>query len=530
MAIALLLAAAGCGSPEQKATKAATRSDIYYARRDYYSARIEIKRAIAEQDDVPEYWAKLARVQLAMGRYLDAYDAYAHVVELEPDNSEAIQTMAELSYSGGSFDDAEKFADQVLEKQPRSLRMLLVKGSVEATRNDATAAGAIADKMLSIDPTNEGGTILLARVLLMTGDRASAIATMERSIGKDGESVPKLMVLLDLYAGRNDFRSVARTFARLFMLRPGDVDLRLEYAKILYEQGLPDRAMDLLARLTRARPGDAALQQRIVDLWTEMGSAMVDVDRVRRFVAASGNDQMKVALGHLLLDQKRFAEAAAVLRPFVDTGEITARNVEADVLYAGAVSGLGRSRDALALIDRVLEFDDNNPRALLMRVRVSIARGDLVRALRDAQLLVRDNPDMTEGRIALAEIYIRRKEPVLADDAYARAMNELPEDSDMLAAYIDYLLGTGRPAMARDVARRFTHDNPRSRDGWREWGELCIRLGDTACVEQSFNVLDRIAGGPKVRRMLEAKLAARGGTASQFGGRDTQAAAGQAAP
>ena len=49
-AIALLLALAGCGFSHEKAAKAAARFDIYYAARDYYPARAEINKAIAEQD------------------------------------------------------------------------------------------------------------------------------------------------------------------------------------------------------------------------------------------------------------------------------------------------------------------------------------------------------------------------------------------------------------------------------------------------------------------------------------------------
>jgi len=255
-----------------------------------------------------------------------------------------------------------------------------------------------------------------------------------------------------------------------------------------------------------------------------MGSEEVDVDRVRRFVEAGGGEQMKVALGHLLLERQRFADAEAVLRPFVDKAEITAQNVEADVRYAGALLGLRRDREALALVDRILLFDGNNPRALLMRVRISAARNDLVQALRDAQLLVRDNPEMWEGRIALAQIYVRRNEPILVGDVYARAMNEISQDSGMLAAYVGYQLASGRPALARDAAKRFTSENPRSRDGWRERAKLCIKLGDAECVEQTFNALERIPGGPQIRRTLEPSWAARGGTA-----RRVKAAAGQGA-
>lgn len=525
--LALLLLLAGCGLAEEKAAKASARFDQLYAERNYYAARIEINRAIAEQDDVPEYWRKLGRVQMALGRYLDAYDAYNHVIELDPRNRDAIQQMAELAYAGQSFGDSEKFADEILAEQPRSLRMLLVKGSIAAAKRDPAGARAIADKILSIDPSNEGGKILLARSMRMSGDRAGAIAVLEQSNAKDGETVGKLMALLDLYTGRDDFRKIAYTFARLFMLEPGDVDLRLDYAKVLYEQGLPDRALAMLARLTRRHPGDTELEQHIVDIWTDTGSSGVDVDRVRRFVAAYGARPMKIALGHLLVDQKRYAEAEAVLRPFVDKGDITAANVEADVRYAGALAGLGRGAEAQALIDRILEFDSNNPRALLMRVKISTARGDLAQALRDAQLLVRDNPDMAEGRIALAQIYVRRKEQILADDAYARAMVELPDDSAMLAAFIAYEREHGRGTMALDAANRFTRENPLSREGWRQRAKLCAQLGQADCVAEAFNALDQLPGGPKIRRLLEADRTARAG-----GGKQPvrTAAAGQAPP
>jgi len=200
----------------------------------------------------------------------------------------------------------------------------------------------------------------------------------------------------------------------------------------------------------------------------------VDVDRVRRFVESGGDMSMKVALGHLLLEEKRYADVEAVLRPHIDRDDITAARVEADVLYAGALAGLGRSADALALVERVLKFDPSNPRALLMQVRVSMAGGDLGRALTDAQTLVRDNPRMAEGRVALADIYVRRNERILADAAYARAMNELTDNPQMLSAYVGYLQATRREAMAREIAKRFSRDNPRMLAGWRIRAGLCL--------------------------------------------------------
>lgn len=505
IAAAMLLALAACGSSQEKAQKAAARFDHYYARGDHLAARLQIQRAIGAQDDVPEYWSRLARVELATGRYLEAYQAYQHVIELDPEDEEAIQAMAELSYMGNRFDEAERLADQMLEKQPRLLRMLAVKGSVKASIREPERARAIAENMLSIDPTSEDAKLLLARALNMTGDRPAAIELLDKAVAEDGESVGKLRVLLDLHMGNDDFPRSARTFARLFALEPMNAELRLEFVRLLYQHGRPAPALDMLARLTRVHAGDPSLPGRIVDLWGEVGAAAVDVDRVRRFVTASGNDQLKIALGQLLLDERRFAAAEEVLRPFIDRGEISAAGVEADVLYAGALSGLGRHQAAAVLIDRILKFDESNPRALLMRVNISVARGDLAAALRDAQILTRDNPSLVDGRVALANIYVRRRERILADAAYAGAMKDLPADSAMLGHHVAYLLDTGRGPAALEATRRFTRENPRSRDGWRARAELCTRFGDEACLAETFFMLEQLPGGMKVVRTLRAR-------------------------
>lgn len=502
---ALLLILLSCGSPDEKAAKAVARYDIYFARGDFYSARIEIKRAIGVQEGAPDYWVRLARVELATGNYQEAYAAYSRASELDTNNGEAIQALAELAFSGGSLDDAEKFADRMLREQPTLLRMLLVKASVAISRGKADEAQLIADKMIAIDPTNEGAQILRARILDMKGDLPGAIDILEKAIVAGGESVPKLMALLDLYTGRNDFKGSARTFARLFTLLPDNVDIRLAYARQLYEQGRPDRALDFLARLTRRHPRDVGLAERIVDMWKDVGSEVVDVDRVGRFVAASGDNQMKVAFGHLLIDQKRFAEAERALQPFADRDGITADNIDADVLYAQALLGLGRSGEALKLVDKLLLFDPSNSDALLTRVRISVANGDLDQALRDAQSLATDSPRVTAGRIALGEIYEQRRSNILANAAYGQAMRDLPDDSKMLAAYANYLVRDGRGPIALGVARKFTEQNPRMREGWRERARLCIRLNDGACVQDVFAALDRLPGGRPVRRALEAQ-------------------------
>lgn len=506
LAVLGLLLLSACGSPEDRATKAMARFDEYYAEHDLFNARVQIRNAIHELDDIPEYWNKLGRIELDLNNVQNAYSAYRRVLELDPDNREGTQAMAELSYSGGSPDESLKYANKILLTEPRNLRMLLVKGLVALDRTEYDDAHATALKMRGISAGDEGGVILLARTEYAMGDPGAAIATVEDSIRQNGVSMQKLVMLIDFYNSRNDFHNLNHSYARLFRLDPDNRSLRLNYAQALYENGLPDRALIVIERLQQRYPGDPALQRQIVDLWKKVGSAAIDLDGVRRF-AQAGNAQMKMALAQLAIDQHRYAEAEQVVAPFLGSGKITPENVQANVLHASAVSGLGRNAQARALVDRILAFDSTNSQALLLRTQIETDRRDLPAALNDVQTLTRDNPSLAAGWIAFARIYTLRKDFALADGIYGRAIGSLPDDLEILADYTAYLADTGRRDLALDVADRFTRRNPRLLDGWKARADLCLKLGDKACVQKVRDSVGPLRGGDALRATLGAVAA-----------------------
>jgi predicted Zn-dependent protease len=315
-------------------------------------------------------------------------------------------------------------------------------------------------------------------------------------------------MLIDFYNDQNDFPKLNHAYARLFRLDPYNILLRLDYARALYENDLPDRALTVIERLQNRYPGDQKLQRKIIDLWLAVGSDKIDLDQVRR-LAAAGNDQMKFTVAELAIDQQRYDEARRILAPFVGDGKIMAANVQAKALYAMALSGLGKKAEAGALANQILNFDHTHPQALLLRLQLAIDRHDLTAALNDAQELTSDNPGLAPGWIAFAQIYTLRHEQVLADGIYGRAMESLPDSVDILKAYTAYMLGTGRPALALDIADRFTRTNRKSLEGWKIRGDLCLTQGDEVCVQKVRDNVVPLRGGDKLRRALAEALVVR---------------------
>lgn len=502
---AALILLAACGSPQERAAKYVTRFEQFYGARDFVNARIEIRKAIAIEDDVAEYWNRLGRAELGLSNYYPAYTAYQRAFELDKDNVEALQAMAELAYSGGNSRDSVRLADQMLEREPRNLRMLLVKGAVALDDRDYGQVRELITRMLAVDPENEGAIVLLGRVLFATGQPERGASLIEGSIARTGPTMLKLNALVENYAAQHDIEGLYRSYRRMFAIDRSSVGLRLDYAKALYENDEPARALAIIDRLQRARPRDAELNRHIIELWDMVGSDAIDLDAVRRF-AAAGNDEMKLALANLAIEQGRFGEAITILKPFVTDDRITPGNVSAQMLYARAISGLGNKAEALARTDRILAFDSTNPDALLLRVNVEIDRKTFDDALNDAQILGRDNPHSPPARLALARVYAARNESVLADTSFASALGDLPDSVEIVRAYTGWLVAMNRAGRALGVATRFTERNPRSLKGWAIRVDLCLRLKDRDCMTESAAALEHLRGGQKMRAPLIAAM------------------------
>lgn len=493
-----------CQSPQQRAETADQRFDELFSQKEYLKARVEIRNAIRERDGDVAYWIKLGRVELAMQNFFNAYSAYSRALELQKDNQEAMEAVANLALSGGALDEALKHADQVLKTHPLDPDMQFVKGSVAYKQGRLAEAQAIAQQMLRADPANDAGAILLARVHAAGGDFDGAIQLMEQALRRR-LSVNPLLALLDFYRTTKNQPGIESTYARLFRLQPHNIELKLGYARELYLADNPAKALAIIDSLLKARPRDQALQGKIVQLWVSVGNDAIAVEQIRRF-ARQGNGQMKIALGRLALEEGHPEEAARLLSPFVDKGEIAPDNVQANVLYATALSAMGQTDEALVRATRVLDFDKTEPQALLLRIRISSKRGNLDQALNDAQVLGRENPDIPGARLALAEVYALRKERELADAAYRRATDDLSESTQIMGSYINYLVNTDRSARALAAAQEFTDRNPGSIEGWRIRGNLCITIGDDVCAQAALDALGKLSGGDRSQKQLALVL------------------------
>lgn len=411
-ALLAILVMSACDSRSERAAAAEARFAEAFSAGDYAGARLAISEALSARDDVPAFWIHLARTEAALEQYERAFAAYQRALELDPNNLEAMQNMAELQVLQEDFAQAERTADRILQVSPGDPRAELVRGYIALGRRQNPAALATAERVLERYPADESALLLRARALDQLGHREEGIALLERSIRVAGPRQPTLGALREFYEADGDWPGLARTFARLLELSPNDNNLRLEFARAAFSNGDHGRGNAQAARILGSRSDNLGLLEDTADLLLANANVSLDSATLER-LGQNASPTARLAIARVAIEKGFAPLGSRLLEPLL-VGPMT--TVKATAVGLQALNRLkqGDVANARRLADAALDFDETNMTALLVRARAALAQGRLDDALAAAQLLAREDPSR-HGRL-LGQVHRAR-----GNDALARA-------------------------------------------------------------------------------------------------------------
>lgn len=112
------------------------------------------ERMVREPKD-PNGWALLARSYSAMGRFVAAGDAYAHLVALIPDDAQILADYADvlaMTQNQKLHGEPERLLARALAADPKNVKALILMGDAVYERADLAAAAAHWKAALSLAP------------------------------------------------------------------------------------------------------------------------------------------------------------------------------------------------------------------------------------------------------------------------------------------------------------------------------------------------------------------------------------------
>jgi len=477
--ILIMTLSSGCADSGQRAADYASVAESQLQSGNLEDARTNIRRAISERDDVADYYVLLGRIEFRAERLTSAFNAYSLALDLQADNPEILQNIADLGLQTGRVREAEDAADRLLLLAPNAVQAMLVKGFIAIDDSRLDDARKMASNILALNPRDEGGTILAARIDALQGKNDVALKAIDSAIAAIGETNALNVTRLEIYRLQGDEVQMKKILPHIRKAMKGDTEYALDYINLLYKTGAVAEARAEGVKALEEAPNDPDLLPGLVNLWLEYDPKPLSEAQVR-YIAENGTRAKQLLLARFYYEGGELDKARLLLARLYGEGVLDAQALMSRIMLAQ-----GDKNHAYQLADRVLAADARNEDALLVRTARSLSQGRVDRAIEDANVVVSDSPENFMGYVELARAYSAKGSEIRARQTFERGMDFLPQSLRLADAYRAYLLRLGDNQRAVSLDQDVAMAKPSSMRAWTIYSRTCAEFGDAACAAKA---------------------------------------------
>lgn len=382
------------------------------------------ERALKLRPEFPEAEYQRASVLMALNRLPDAEKGFRRAIELQPEWTLPFLTLGKLLIQFKRFDEAEKLLSRSLELDENNLIALVALTDIhlrtKAPREKLLLLLEELKRATSREQSNAGIWVARGFIERALDERAAALASFDRALLIDKQSVVALMERAELRAGANNYEGAladAREAQRASRSAPSASFL---LARIYAQAGKTDDALktlDALDEASRSHPEAVSLRS---SLTKDCGSFTAEERAAEEELLKQQprNASLLACLGAAL----RTTDPTRSLDFYRQAAEIEPRNLRYATGYAAALVQARRFAEAAVILRRILDIEPDNFAA---RTNLATALYELKQfpaALTEFKWLVETKPDL-----------------VVAYYFIASAHDFLGEYADALAAYETFL-------------------------------------------------------------------------------------------
>ena len=318
--------------------------------RDYKAALKWQEEATSREPTFPLFWNALGYARAMTGDLEGATEALRHYESLAPKDANALDSLGDIHFVHGRFQEAEQFYLQALEKNPNFQNGAAYAKAAHAAwrRGDLTAADEHFRKFASLQP----GPFQELRT-----------AQWEHMTGRHKQAIGRLEILLPRTTGEP--ASIFRAQLAAWKLEAGQREEAIRLAEDAMKSATVPRTLGLAAVVRFAA--------------TALGSPdTIKVLATRHFPAPSGLLLQKIALAYAYIITNDFRAAESELRALARQPDATI----VPVLLAWSMIECGRVKEALAELPYwpIPQVDPDNPLAALAASRLFYIRGTLLKS------------------------------------------------------------------------------------------------------------------------------------------------------
>ena len=426
--------------PQALKRKYVAAGDAYIAQKKPREATIEYTLALRSDPKAGEVHFKLAQVYEALSELPHAISEYIRAADLLPDNAQAQLKAAAYLLRARQFEDAKTRARAALKVDPRNSEALVILGNALAGLENLDGRWRQTIGPLRSDPARSQTYLSRGRLQTMRGSRSEALAAFQQAVAVD-KSPETHLALANFYWSIGQMDAAETSLKDALALNPDDVAVNQALAGVYLNAGRTDDAErhllttvrvanDAQSRLTLAdyylfsRRPDQALKvlaplaehpdtfavgktkMGIVELVTGHGEKAAAL--VEEVLAREPRNAPALALKvHILLTKHQINEALETSNAAVNADPSL---LQAYFARARALRAKGDLEKARRALDEVVRRDSGAVEALLELSDLHLTRGEIDTAIQFARQAVAANPTYLSSRLAVVRALLVRKD------------------------------------------------------------------------------------------------------------------------
>ncbi len=471
-----------------------------------HGLRGESAAALAIFDELTKEYPREAQFHFLRGLVLrdlkkpdEAYAAFEQARALAPDSPQILRQMVELHLSRQQFEAARQLLAEPLAKDPRAAEPRVLLALTYVAQRDLARAEEILTQTLEVAPDARAAYLMLAQVLLAAGKQQPALERLEQVVAKNPGDVSAWMQVGMLRDSLGRYEQAAQAYRKLLEVNPRFQPALNNLAYLLSEQfAQVDEALELAKRARELAPKDPATADTLGWIAWRRGDyawAQSLLEEAAQGLPAEPEIQYHLGMVHYMLGLEDAARAALQRALAENTPEFRGKDQARAALDLLNLEPERADAAAVTLLEKRLQAVPADPVAARRLAAICERRGEVDRAVKLYESLVRANPRAVFARLRLAELQVTRlNNPARALELARQARNLDPEGALTARQAGRVALRAGDVRWAYSLLQDALRKQPDAAEARFDYGVAAYQIGRVGEAEGHLEAL--LQAGP----------------------------------
>ncbi len=332
--------------------------------------------------------------------------------------------LAQMDLQQGQFDEAKRYLEEILEREPKNRRALLLHAAVLVRMQKMSEARAELNAMLRNNPRDAEAQLQLAALSL----------------------------------AEKEYRTAEAAFRKLY--RPGQPDPRpvIGLATVAINQGEVPAAIEILKSELKAKD-NPIVRLTLGDAAALMKDYPLALQQYQTLAASHPNDvTVQLRLGFTYQVTGHLDDA---IRSFEKADKAAPHRPEVVAALASMMMATGRLDEARSRYTELLSLDTNNPTVMNNLAFLTADRGgNLDEALKLAQQATQKQPNDPHFSDTLGYIYLKKHQPADAERIFTNLVSQDPKNATYRFHLATALFDKGDKPRAKEELQKALAEKP----------------------------------------------------------------------